>query len=191
LSLSVLRIIFLFKSIGNIIHKAAAALIFKLRYRYQFPVSERNVIFNLSAAAVYTSWEPGRPLVREVLWFLNSQFSKMTKSKLSSLMSPFCMYEVAAAKCLLFEFAKSMKVDYLPVFTERKGTNKIRAATDDTLSLFTLHDVHKVELPCYVVMDIRRVPALDSKVAVDLSVVATSTAIVNGLRQQVSVLSDK
>jgi hypothetical protein len=75
------------------------------------------------------------------------------------------------------------------VFTEPKGTNKIRATIADTLGkLFTLLDVHKAELPCYVVMDIRSVPSIDSKVAVDFSVVTTSTAIVNDMRQQVSVL---
>ena len=77
------------------------------------------------------------------------------------------------------------------MFTEPTGTNTIRATMDDTLGLFTLLDAHKVELPCYVVMDIRRVPAIDSKVDVDLSVVAKLTAMANDLCQQVSVLSDK
>jgi hypothetical protein len=76
------------------------------------------------------------------------------------------------------------------VLTERKGVNKTRATLDDLLGLFTLLGVHQVELPCYVILDIRRVPAMDSKVDVDVSVV-TATALVNDLRQQVSALSDK
>jgi hypothetical protein len=119
----------------------------------------------------------------------------MAKGELSSLMSTFYRYEeVADAKSLLFDFVKSIKVDYVPMFTERKGTNKIRATIDaiyDTLGLFTLLDVHKVELPCYVVMDIPCVPAIDSKIDVDLSVVATLNAMVNDLHQRVSILSDK
>jgi hypothetical protein len=67
----------------------------------------------------------------------------------------------------------------------------VRATIDDLLGLFTLLDVHKVELPCYVIMDIRRVPSLDSKVDVDLSVLAAFTTLVNDLRQQVSALADK
>jgi hypothetical protein len=135
----------------------------------------------------------GRPIaVSEALWFLQAQFSKLSKSEISSLMSAFYTYEeVAAAKCLLFDFAKTTKADYVPVFTERKGANKTRATVDDLLGLYTLLDIHKVELPCYVVVDIRRVPAMDSKVDVDVSVVATLTALVNDLRQQVSALSDK
>jgi len=77
-------------------------------------------------------------------------------------------------------------VDYLTVFTERKGANKLRATVDDMLGLFTLLDVHKVQLPCYAIMDIRRVPALDSKVNGDLPIVATLTTMVNNLRQHVS-----
>lgn len=131
-------------------------------------------------------------VVSEALWFLQAQFSKLSKNEISSLMSTFYTYEeVAAAKCLLFDFAKAMNADYVPVFTERKGANKTRATVDDLLGLYTLLDVHKVELPCYAVVDIRRVPAMDSKVDVDVSIVAALTALVNDLRQQVSALSDK
>jgi len=59
--------------------------------------------------------------VSEVLWFLNSQFSKMPKKELCSLMSTsYTFEEVAIAKKLLFDFLKAMQVDYLPVFTEKK-----------------------------------------------------------------------
>lgn len=135
----------------------------------------------------------GRPIVvSEALWFLQAQFPKLSKSEISSLMSAFYTHdELAAAKYLLFDFAKTMNADYVPVFTERKGVNKTRATVDDLLGLYTLLDVRKVELPCYVVVDIRRVPAMDSKVDMDISVVAALTALINDLRQQVSALSDK
>jgi len=65
----------------------------------------------------------------------------MPKNELCSLMSTFYTFEeVAIAKSLLFDFLKSMQVDYLPVFTERKGANKLRATVDDMLGLFTLLD---------------------------------------------------
>ena len=130
-------------------------------------------------------------VVSEVLWFLNSQFSKLPKSKISGIMSSFFTFdEVSSAKCLLIDFAKSMQADYLPVFTERKGVNKVRATIDDLISLFTLLDVHKVELPCYAVLDVKRIPSTD-KVDIDMSVVAALTTLVNDLRQQVSSLADK
>jgi hypothetical protein len=103
-------------------------------------------------------------VVSEVLWFLNSQFFKLPKNEISSIMGAFYTYdEVNAAKSLLVDFAKSMHADYIPVFTERKGVNKVRATIDDLLSLFTLLDVHKVELPCYAILDVKRIPAIDSK----------------------------
>jgi hypothetical protein len=81
-------------------------------------------------------------VVSEVLWFLNSQFSKLPKNEISSIMGAFYTSdEVNAAKSLLVDFAKSMHADYIPVFTERKGVNKVRATIDDLLSLFTLLDV--------------------------------------------------
>jgi hypothetical protein len=43
----------------------------------------------------------------------------------------------------------------------------------------------------YVIMDIRRVPTLNSKVDVNLPVLAAFTTLVNDLRQQVSALADK
>lgn len=131
-------------------------------------------------------------VVSEVLWFLNSQFSKLPKNEISSIMGAFYTSdEVNAAKSLLVDFAKSMHADYIPVFTERKGVNKVRATIDDLLSLFTLLDVHKVELPCYAILDVKRIPAIDSKIDVDLSVVANLASLVNELRQQVTSLSDK
>jgi hypothetical protein len=135
----------------------------------------------------------GRSIViKEALWFLQAQFPKLKRSEISSLMSIFYTYEeVADAKCLLFDFAKAINADYVPVFTERKGVNKIRATVDDLLGLYTLLDVHKVELPIYLVLDIRRIPAMDSKIDVDVSVVAALTTLVNDLRQQVSTPSDK
>ena len=71
-------------------------------------------------------------VVCEVLWFINSQFSKLPKSEISSIIGTFYTPdEVTSAKSVLVEFAKSMQVDYLPVFTERKGVNKVRATIDD------------------------------------------------------------
>lgn len=114
-------------------------------------------------------WPVGRLLLVKCYGF-SMQFSNLLKSELS-LMSTFYTYEeVAAAKSLLFDLTKSMKVDYLSAFTERKGANKLRATIDDLLGLFRLLDINKLELPCYVVLDIRRVRAVDSKVHVDLSV---------------------
>jgi hypothetical protein len=69
------------------------------------------------------------------------------------------------------------------VFTEREGVNKTGATVDDLLGLYTLLDVHKVALPIYVVLDISRILAMDSKIDVDVSVVAALTTLVNDLRQ--------
>ena len=124
-----------------------------------------NLIINNMATAT-------RPLVvSEVLWFINSKFSKIPKNELNSVLNAFYTAdELTAAKILLFEFTKAIKADYLPVFTERKGANKVRATIDDILNLFSLLDINKAELPCNVVLDIRRVPTADLKMDIDVSV---------------------
>jgi hypothetical protein len=123
-------------------------------------------------------------IVRRLI-FISGALSKLKKSEISSLMNAFYTYkEVADAKCLLFDIVKAINADYVPVFTERKGVNKTRATVDDLLGLL---NAHKVELPIYVVLDIRHIPAMDSKIDVDVSVAAALTTLVNYLRQQVSI----
>ena len=133
-------------------------------------------------------------VVSEVLWFINVQFlksTKSTKSDISAVLNSFySSEEIVTAKKSLFDFAATMDVDYLPAYVERKGVNKQRANVDDILALYTLLDAHKVELPCYAVLDLSRVPPVESK-GLDSSFVAVLTGIVNDLRQQVATLVDK
>lgn len=52
-------------------------------------------------------------------------------------MSTFYTYkEVAIAESLLFDMTKSVIVDYLPGFTEHKGTNRLCATFDYLLGMF-------------------------------------------------------
>ena len=89
-------------------------------------------------------------VVNEVLRFVNTQFTKSAKSDICAVLNSFYSSDdVLAAKKLLFDFASTMDVDYIPTYVERKGVNKQRASVDDILGLYTLLDVHKVELPCY------------------------------------------
>jgi hypothetical protein len=122
-------------------------------------------------------------VVSEVLWFINVQFLKSTKSDISAVLNSFySSEEIVTAKKSLFDFAATMDVDYLPAYVERKGVNKQRANVDDILALYTLLDAHKVELPCYA--------PVESK-GLDSPFVAVLTGIVNDLRQQVATLVDK
>lgn len=130
-------------------------------------------------------------VVSEVLWFVNMQFSKITKSEVSAVLNSFYTNdEVLMAKKSLFDFAATMAADYLPTYVERKGANKQRANVDDILALYALLDAHKVELPCYTVLDLSRVPSMESKSS-DSSLVMALTGLVDDLRHQVATLVDK
>ena len=133
-----------------------------------------------------------RPVVVcELLWYINSQFTKVSKSDISSVLNSFYTNdEVITAKKLLFDFVDAMKEDYIPTYTERKGVNKQRANVDDIIGLFALLDVHKVELPRYAVVDMSRIPSSIDRNA-DSSVVTVLISIVNDLKQQVATLVDK
>ena len=77
-----------------------------------------------------------RPVVVcELLLYINSQFTRMSKSEISSVLNSFYTNdEVITAKKLLFDFADAMKEDYIPAYTERKGVNKQRANVDDIIA---------------------------------------------------------
>jgi hypothetical protein len=93
----------------------------------------------------------------------------------------------------LFDFSETLVADYLPVYSERKGQNKTKSTIDDTLGLYTLLDVHKVDMPCYAIVDINRVPkcAVNDNTGVDMSVVTSLSAVVADLQKQMSALVDK
>jgi hypothetical protein len=68
---------------------------------------------------------PSSLVVNEALCFLQSRCAKAAKSEIITALSDFYTYEeMLTAKKILFDFATSLKVDYAPVFTERKGANR-------------------------------------------------------------------
>ena len=82
--------------------------------------------------------------------------------------------------------------DYLPVYSERKGQNKTKSTIGDTLGLYTLLGVHKVDMPCYDIVDITRVPkcAVNVHPGVDVSVVTSLSVVVADLQKQMAALTD-
>ena len=131
-------------------------------------------------------------VVNEVLWYIQHYFDKFTRSDLSSvLISFYTIDELTAAKRLLFGVAETVDADYLPVYTDRKGVNKVRATVDDLLGLYALFDVNKIDLPQYVVLDPNRVPTFSPANSESVGAVSALTSLVHELKDQVAALSEK
>ena len=129
-------------------------------------------------------------VVNEVLWYIQHYFDKFTRSDLSSvLISFYTIDELTAAKRLLFGVAETVDADFLPVYTDRKGVNKVRATVDDLLGLYALFDVNKIDLPQYVVLDPNRVPTFSPANSESVGAVSALTSLVHELKDQVAALS--
>jgi len=75
----------------------------------------------------------------------------------------------------------------VPKYTDRKGEHRLRSNVDDLLSLYTLLDVNKVNIPQFVAADPDRLPP-SGQVGGDISML---TALVYELRDQVAALAKK
>ena len=131
-------------------------------------------------------------IVNEVLWYIQQYYDKVTKTDLSSVLINFYTFdEIAFAKLQLFGVAENVDAVSLPVHTERKGANKVRATVDDIIGLYALLDVNKICLPQYVVLDPKRVPMSGSTNSEQAVAVSALTSLVHELKDQVAALTEK
>lgn len=129
-------------------------------------------------------------VVSEVLCYMQCRFLKVAKNDIITTVSEFYTCdEVVLAKKVLFDVATSLKVDYIPSYTERKGANRLRASTEDLLALFTLLDANKARIPQFVAANPIRLPPMATAASSNESTVAALTTLVYELRDQVAALT--
>ena len=129
-------------------------------------------------------------IVSEVLCIVQNRFTKVPKNDLITSLYEFYTYdEILLAKKTLFDFAASLKVDYVTTYTERKGANRLRATTEDVIALYTVLDANKAKLPQFVAANPLRLPPTAATTTAASSDVAALAALVYELRDQVATLT--
>jgi len=118
---------------------------------------------------------------------MQCRFSKASKNDIIASVSDFYTCdEVVLAKKALYDFATSIKADYIPPYTERKGANRLHASTEN---LLTLLDANKAKLPQFFAANPIRLPSLTTTTASsNETVVAALASLVYELRDQVAAL---
>jgi hypothetical protein len=133
----------------------------------------------------------GNMIVSEVLCVVQYRMSRVSKVDLmSSICDFYTVDEIVQAKKTLYDFASSLKVDYIPHYSERKGANRLRASVEDLLALYTLLDANKAKLPQFVAANpLRVLPMSPATVPSNVSDISALAALVYELREQVAALT--
>ena len=85
-----------------------------------------------------------------------------------------------------------MYADYLPMYTDRKGVNKMRATVDDLIGMYSLFDVKIIFFYRNMFfLDPKRVPTRSPANSESVRTVSALTSLVHKLKDQVAALSEK
>lgn len=134
-------------------------------------------------------------IANELLCYVQNNFSKHPRSLLGVAINGFYNDdEVYAAKVCLHEIIEGLNVDGMPRFIRRQaGDNKRKLECEDILTLYTVADNAKCQLPTFVAVNLQRVPTV-SPGDVDIYVMAanlsTLSSHVEMLTKKVNELTD-
>ena len=122
----------------------------------------------------------------EFLCFVYSHFGSTPLSSILTVVSGFLSEaKVSKAKITIYDICKKLlDKDELPRIITRKSDNKKKSECDDIGSLVTLLDEHKVDLPKFAALSVKRIPSIDPS-HVDLCFLLES---VEDLRSKVDAL---